>query len=35
MSKDHPIVMSDMYFMPGPGVTLKNLIKAIHNTEER
>ena len=27
--------MSDMYFKPGPGITLKSLIKAIHNPEER
>jgi hypothetical protein len=29
------MVMSDMYFKPGPGITLKNLIKAIHNPLER
>lgn len=29
------MVMSDMYFQPGPGVTLRSLIKAIHNPIER
>ena len=29
------MVMSDMYFLPGPGVTLKSLIKAIQNPLER
>ena len=29
------MVMSDMYFLPGSGVTLKSLIKAIHNPLER
>jgi hypothetical protein len=35
LTKDFPMVMSDMYFKPGPGITLKNLIKAIHNPLER
>ena len=29
------MIMSDMYFKPREGVTLKSLIKAIHNPEER
>ena len=35
LTKDYPMMMSDMYFQPGPGITLKSLIKAIHNPVER
>lgn len=35
LSRDFPCIMTDMYFEAGPQFSMKGLIKAIHNPEER